>query len=115
MNSIFRGTTPLLRFQYPYKYEEITKLTVTFSQDGIVLFKIRMGDDEIDTIEDFGVSILLTQEETNLFKHTFSMQAQVKLMTIDGDVWAGDIQNYQIHRILDTDLFDMYDESGEES
>lgn len=118
MKSIFRGTTPLLRFEFPFEYKYITKLTVTFAQDGSNLLKINMGDSEIYSIEDFMVTIQLTQEETNQFKHTFPVSAQVKLETEDGEVWAGEVKNYVVHRILDTDIFDTKhddDESDEES
>ena len=63
MKSIFRGTTPLLRFSFPFEYSYITNLTVSFAQDGTTLFKISMGDSEVQQIEDGGISIELTEEE----------------------------------------------------
>ena len=113
MKSIFRGTTPLLRFDFPFKYADITNLTVTFAQDGTNVFKIAMGDPEVKTIEDYRISIELTEEETNAFKHTFSVQAQVKIKTINGEVWAGDIETIIVHRILDTDIFTDTEEEEE--
>ena len=47
----------------------------------------------------------LTEKESNLFKHNFPVDAQLKILTDDGDVWAGDIEHYQVHRSLDSDLF----------
>ncbi len=104
MKSFYRGTTPLLRFDYPFEYADLTALTISFAQDGKTLLTIGMGDSEIDTIEDYGVSVLLTQTETNLFKHNFPVQTQVKLKTSDGEVWVGDIETYQVHRILDKNI-----------
>lgn len=105
MKSIFRGTTPLVRFDFPFEYAKITNLTVTFAQDGVVLFKISMGDPEVHTIEDYRITLELTEEETNKFKHTMPVQAQVKIKTSDGEIWAGDIETIIAHRILDTDSF----------
>lgn len=105
MQSISRGTTPLLKFEYPFKYEYVTAFSVTFAQDGNVLFKIHMGDREVYRIENYFLCIELTQDETNQFKHNFPLEAQLKILNEDGEVWVGDIQHYQVHRILDTDPF----------
>jgi len=104
MKSIYRGTTPLLKFDYPYKYEEIVNMSISFAQDGNTLLTLSMGDDEIHNIADYEVSVELTQEQTNLFKHNFPMETQIKLKNTDGQVWVSDIEHYQIHRILDEDV-----------
>ena len=119
MKEFFRGTTPLLRFHYPFKYARITKFSVTFYQDGKEKLKLHMGDKEIYQVEDGLVTVELTEKESKLFKHNFPVDAQLKILTNDGDVWAGDYEHYQVHRLLDTDLFtsehddDSDDESGE--
>lgn len=122
MKDFFRGTTPLLKFYYPFEYARVTKLSVTFFQDGKKVLKLHMGDKEIYQIEDHIVTVELTEDESNLFKHNFPVDAQLKILTDDGDVWAGDYEHYQVHRLLDTDLFtpesddsddDSDDESGE--
>ena len=104
MKSICRGTTPLLNFDYPYKYAEITDMTISFAQDGKVLLTLSMGNDEIHNIADYKVSVELTQQQTNLFKHNFPMEAQVKLKNTEGQVWVGDVEHYQVHRILDENI-----------
>ena len=43
MKEFFRGTTPLLRFHYPFKYARITKFSVTFYQDGKEKLKLHMA------------------------------------------------------------------------
>lgn len=106
MKSIYRGTTPLLKFEYPFEYQYVTYFTITFSQDGQVIFKIPMGDERIYTIEDRLVTVELSEEDTNKFKHIFPLDAQLKMKNLDGEIWAGDIKHYQVHRILDIDLFD---------
>lgn len=105
MKYFFRGTTPLLKFFYPFEYSRITKFSITFLQDGKEIFKVHMGDSEIYQIEDRVITVELTEKESNLFKHNFPVDAQLKILTDDGDVWAGDIEHYQVHRSLDSDLF----------
>lgn len=104
MKSISRGTTPVLKFDYPYTYADITDMTISFAQDGTTLLTLSMGDDDIHNIADHEVSVELTQEQTNLFKHNFPLEVQVKVKNTEGQVWVGDIEHYQVHRILDTEI-----------
>ena len=105
MKDINRGTTPLLKFDYPYEYGYLTDFTITFAQDGNIIFKLHMGDSEIYLVEDRLITVELTEAETLLFKHNFPLEAQLKTKNLDGEVWAGDIHNYQVHRTLDEEPF----------
>ena len=112
MKSIYRGTTPLLRFGCPFEYAHITNFSITFAQDGTNIFKINMGDSEVYTVEDFLITVELTQEETNKFKHVFPVEAQLKILTDDEEIWVSEIEHYQVHRILDTDIMGKYEEEN---
>ena len=105
MKTISRGTTPLLKFDYPFDYGYLTNFTVTLSQDGNTLFKINMGDSEVYTVENRKITIELTVDETMKLKHNFPLEAQLKIQTLDGEVWAGEIEHYQVHRTLDEQPF----------
>lgn len=106
MKSISRGTTPLLRFECPFEYQYITYYTITFSQDGQVILKVPMGNSRIYATENYLIKVQLTENDTNSFKHTFPLEAQLKVLNEDGEIWVGDIKHYQVHRILDTDSFE---------
>lgn len=68
--SIYRGTTPEIKFVFKYNLEElnITAFYLTFKQDGIVVFEKALKD---MTIAKDTVQVKLTQEET------LKLQAQV--------------------------------------
>jgi len=105
MKSIYRGTTPLIKFTHPFDYQYITKLSVTFTQDGKEIIKIKLGDSELYSIENGLVVVELTEEETNKFKHNFPVDAQLKIKNLDGEIWVSDVEHYTVHRILDTESF----------
>lgn len=115
MKSINRGTTPLLRYEHPFEYKNIVTFSISFTQDGEQIFIYNRGDGNLGvlyTMEDNLITIQLDQIVTNEFKHNYPLVTQLKILTTDGEVWAGKIEHYKVHRILDEHL--MYLEEDDD-
>ena len=59
-----RGSTPTHSFCYPFAYDDVKTLLLTYKQKGKII--LRKGKEDM-TAENGVWSITLTQEETNLF------------------------------------------------
>ena len=94
---IIRGTTPVQTFELPESLENC-KFTITYKQQGNVIFK-RTHED--CAISDNIVTVNLTQNETLMLIENEIVEIQFKIRNFEGNIFASDIINDMVYRILD--------------
>ena len=71
-----RGTTPELTFQRPFDAGALTKLSIAFEQDGVLVLEKKLED---CTVSGQQVSVRLTEEDTLAFRQDGSvLQIQLR-------------------------------------
>ena len=95
---MIQGTTPTHVFTVPIDTEIIDKLSITYAQNGVVILK---KDKEDCTIEANTITVKLTQEETLKFSENASVQIQMKVLLVDGNVLVGSIHREKVNEVLD--------------
>ena len=71
-----RGTTPELTFQLPFDAGVLTKLSIAFEQDGVLVLEKKLED---CTVSGQQVSVRLTEEDTLAFRQNGSvLQIQLR-------------------------------------
>lgn len=98
---MIRGTTPTHIFTLPFEVSEIAALSVTYKQNGEVVFKKKMAD---CTLEGNNVTVELTQEETLQFAERNNVEIQLKAKNAAGKVIAHSVKTIPVERILDDEV-----------
>lgn len=71
-----RGTTPELTFQLPFDAGALTKLSIAFEQDSVLVLEKKLED---CTVSGQQVSVRLTEEDTLAFRQNGSvLQIQLR-------------------------------------
>lgn len=100
---MIQGTTPTHRFTIPFDASVISKVRVTYAQQG----KVLLTKDETEcSLEGNVIELKLTQEETLLFDEFSSVQVQVRVLTVAGDALASDLIRVPCGAILDKEVLE---------
>ena len=99
--SFSRGTTPTHIFTLPFEKELLADLRINYLQDNKKV--LTKGKNDV-TISGNDVTLMLTQEETFLFKEGKNVEVQLKIKTTDGQVLNSDIIEMRIDKSLDNEV-----------
>lgn len=99
---MIRGTTPTLKFTFPFDITDVEFLTLTFVQGGKELLTKNLSDFSIDGVT---ATCTLSESETLLFDSSLNwVQMQFKLGS-NGMVSASNIIRVDVDKILNEDVF----------
>lgn len=100
---MFRATTPMHIWTVPFNTGDIEKIRITYKQDGKDVLKKTEADCD-NTINE--IRVLLTQEETLLFKADQYDQASahLKVKTKDGKVWEAEEEGFWVKETSDSEV-----------
>ncbi|MEG1870243.1 MAG: hypothetical protein RR205_05275 [Oscillospiraceae bacterium] len=94
---MFRGTTPIIKFSFPFDFTNVNKIYITFAQNKkIVLEK----DISAISFLNSTISLPLSQVETLLFSDMAKIEMQIRFTTLDGMSVASDIICTTVSEIL---------------
>lgn len=93
-----RGTTPTHTFTLPIDAASITKLRITYVQDGEIVLTKTEKNAQMDGST---VKVKLTQAETLSFNNERMVEIQLKVLTTGGDALVSDVWNVHPLRVLD--------------
>lgn len=94
---ITRGTTPVLVFTLPFDVAIIKTAWVVFSQIGQEVLTVKTSE---CTFDGATITAKLTQEQTLLLNHNFSVDIQLRILTKDGEAMASNIIKTDTGKIL---------------
>ena len=100
---MYRLTTPTHRFLMSINPAEWTKFIISYSQhDTIILEKTEADPHEIEAIdlEDYALSIKLSQEETALFNSNEVAYVQIRCQYDGGDTFASEKLIFKINDVM---------------
>lgn len=95
------GTTPTHTFTLPFEKELIADLRITYSQNKKIIITKHKADVEIDGND---INVTLTQEETFGFKEKKMVFVQLKIKTIDDQVFNSDLIIMRVEPALDNEV-----------
>lgn len=96
---MIRGTTPTLTFTTPYTANQIDSGYVTFKQLGRTVLEVLLSDESV-TIEDYLISLNLTQKQTLRFMQNTKCRIQIRAILNGGKAVASNIVEDSIEEIL---------------
>ncbi len=96
-----RATTPTHRFTLDIDPSLISKIRITYAQNGDTILT---KNEEDVTLDDNIAEVKLTQEETNLFDFGVNVKIQVRVLTTGGDALASEIFKVPCGRVLDDEV-----------
>lgn len=98
-----KGTTPTLTFKLPFDAEMIKNAKITLCQKNAIVLEKKLCDCKKtqDSIE-----IKLTQEETFLFDCNSIIEAQLRVVTVNGDALASDVFKMFVAQCLDEEVLE---------
>lgn len=99
--SFSRGTTPTQIFTLPFEKELVSDLKITYTQ-GKQKILVKLKKDV--SIKGNDISFMLTQEETFKFKEKENVLVQLKIKTVDGQVFNSDIIYLRVDPALDDEV-----------
>ena len=99
--SFSRGTTPTQIFTLPFEKELVSDLKITYTQGKQKILVKRKKD---VSIEGNDISFILTQEETFRFKEKENVLVQLKIKTINDQVFNSDIIYLRVDPALDDEV-----------
>lgn len=91
-----RATTPSHVFVLPVEADTVNKFLLTYAQNGKIILEKNAEDMAVSGRE---WSVVLTQEETRLFKADYA-NAQVRVLMNDGRSLASDIFRIYVGSVL---------------
>lgn len=91
------GTTPTHTFDVPFPVDTIRDLRIVYAQAGSEVLVKEKYDCEM---EGHQITVKLTQEDTFLFNPNLYVEAQIRVLTIEGEVMASDIVRINPYRVL---------------
>lgn len=103
---IYRGTTPTHIFSFPFGQSEISKVFITYVQNGEV--KIEKSINDVTFTSDNTIETTLTQRETLLFNKyspydkTMSSMIliQIRALLTDGEAWVSEVIRERVGDVL---------------
>lgn len=95
------GTTPTHTFDLPFKTDVISKIKVTYAQNGRVILEKR---NEECAFNENTVALKLTQEDTFLFDYNKNVEIQARILTVGGDAIASKIRTISANKCLDSEV-----------
>lgn len=95
------GTTPTHTFGLPFETDVISKIKVTYAQNGRVILEKK---DKQCVLDGNTVSIKLTQEDTFLFEYGKNVEIQMRILTAGGDALASNIRIISVDKCLDSEV-----------
>ena len=95
------GTTPTHTFTIPFEKELVTDLRITYTQKKKKILTKYLKDVEIVGND---INITLTQEETFNFKKKEMVFVQLKIKTVDGQVFNSDLILMRVEPALDDEV-----------
>lgn len=98
---MIRGTTPTHIFNLPFAASTISKLRLTYAQNGDTVLEKTETD---CTFDGNTVSVKLSQEESLLFEEQYKVELQLKALTTDGETMATAIKAISVGRILNEEV-----------
>ena len=98
---MIRGTTPTHTFNLPIAANTITKLRVTYVQNGEKVLEKTETDCELSGN---AVKIKLTQEESLLFKARDNVEVQLKAKDTSGEVISHTVKSLPVERVLSEEV-----------
>lgn len=102
---MYRATTPIHTFSLPISTADCKDILITYKQGKNIVLEKYMDDRVLPsgmTINNKTITIVLTQEESKLFK-AVAATVQVRILTDAGTVCASDIFNFKVKDVLDDD------------
>lgn len=94
---MIRVTTPTFIFTLPFDTAEVEQYVVSFGQNNKKILDKTKGYGEMEGSE---IRVTLSQEETKLFKATFPVQIQLRVLTKGGDSLATQIYQRPVGEVL---------------
>lgn len=98
---MIRGSTPTHNFKLPIETDTLDKIRIIYAQDDNILF-VKEKDD--CTCDGSTISVKLTQEETFKFDCKKSVQIQIRVKTINGDVIPSKEKLVSVEKCLDNEV-----------
>ena len=95
------GTTPTHTFSLPFNTGIISKIKVTYAQNGRVILEKK---DKQCVLDGNTVSLKLTQEDTFLFEYGKNVEIQMRILTMGGDALASNIRVISADKCLDNEV-----------
>ena len=95
---MIQGTTPTHTFKMPLDISNISKLRVSYAQNGQVVITKELSD---FTVESDTITTKLTQEDTLKFRGGVDVQIQIRVLTSGGDSIASNVMRVSCGTILD--------------
>ena len=94
---MFKYTTPILTFEFPYLDNNCSEVFITFTQAKKIVLdmdknKISFGDGTC--------SVELTQEQTGMFTGGIPIVAQIRVLLVNGTATASNIISIPIESVL---------------
>lgn len=96
-----RLTTPTHTFKLPFLTSGIDKIKITYAQGNTPIVEKTKEDCQL---EDYKISVTLTQEDTKKFDSNNDVQIQLRIKTTSGDVLASQIINEYCAAVLDDEV-----------
>lgn len=109
---MYRATTPLHKFIFEKINPDTFKvLNIYYSQQGVELLKKEKSDCSFSTIETehgdiYTVSVMLTQEETKLFKSRYPVKIQLRGLTESGQALATDEYEIEVKDVINDEVLE---------
>ena len=99
--SFSRGTTPTHVFTLPFEREMLSNLRISYSQGNKQILVKNLNDLKISNND---IYVALTQEETFLFKEGENALVQLKIKTVEGQVFNSDVIEMRVDKSLDNEV-----------
>lgn len=109
---MYRATTPVHKFIFEKNNPETFKvLNIYYSQQGVELLKKEKADcnfsmTETEDGEIYMASIMLTQEETKLFKSRYPVKIQLRALTETGYALATDEYEVKVKDVINDEVLE---------
>lgn len=98
---MYRGSTPLHTFTFPFDIGDLSEIIITYNQKGNNVLEKRKEDLDISGNV---ASFRLTQEESYIFDPLNRVKIQVKILTGDGIVEFSDMVYTSVKEVLNTEI-----------
>lgn len=97
------GTTPTHTFTLPFDVSTIKTIEIIYAQRNNALLTKKNKDIHLEGNK---AIVKLTQEETFKFRHNFTVQIQLRILTTTGDALASNIYEVECERVLSSEVLE---------
>lgn len=97
------GTTPTHTFTLPFDISTIKTIEIIYAQRNNALLIKKNKDIHLEGTK---AIVKLTQEETFKFRHNFTVQIQLRILTTTGDALASNIYEVDCERVLNNEVLE---------